>query len=402
MGAALFLALSLAVLSAPGTASAAPGDVGYLGPSWSGAGSTPTGSKPESKLWWNDGFWWASMWDTASADFHIFRLDAGSQAWVDTGVPLDNRPSTRADTLWDGTHLYVASHRFSQSPATGYPSRLYRFSYSASTDTYTRDQGFPATINNFRTETLVIDKDSTGTLWATWTQGNRVWVNRTLAGDGNWGPAFVLPGGTGLSSDDVSSLVSFGGNNIGLMWSNQPTSQMQFAVHVDGQADTAWSVETALQGTGLADDHINLKKDASGRVFAATKTSKTGSSNPLNMLLVRAPSGGWSSAVYGTVANHHTRPIVLVDEEQGILHMYATAPESGGTIYEKTTPVSSIAFAPGLGTPFIRDNAALRMNNATSTKQNVNSTTDLVVQASNSTTRRYWHNYQDLGGPPPP
>ena len=67
--------------------------------------------------------------------------------------------------------------------ASGYPSRLYRYSYNASTDTYTKDSGFPVTINNYRLETLVIDKDSTGTLWATWTQGDLVYVNHTVGGD---------------------------------------------------------------------------------------------------------------------------------------------------------------------------------------------------------------------------
>ncbi len=35
----------------------AAGNVGYQGPSYAGASGSPSGSKPESKLWWNDGFW---------------------------------------------------------------------------------------------------------------------------------------------------------------------------------------------------------------------------------------------------------------------------------------------------------------------------------------------------------
>src|SRR2546422_261116 len=38
----------------------APGDIGFVGPSGSGTATTPTTSKPESKLWFNDGIWWAS------------------------------------------------------------------------------------------------------------------------------------------------------------------------------------------------------------------------------------------------------------------------------------------------------------------------------------------------------
>ena len=132
-------------LAGPESAAAAPGDIGYEGPSTVGAGSGPTGSKPESKVWQNDSYWWASMWDAGSGDFHIFRLDTGTQSWIDTGVALDDRSSTRADTLWDAASgkLFVASHVFTESPASGSPSRLYRFSYNDTTDTYTRDAGFP-------------------------------------------------------------------------------------------------------------------------------------------------------------------------------------------------------------------------------------------------------------------
>jgi PKD repeat protein len=402
-GRALLLAALLVVLGfafAP-AAAAQTGDVGYQGPSSTGAGSAPSGSKPESKLWWNDGFWWASMWDTGSADFHIFRLDQGTQNWTDTGVALDDRPSTRADVLWDAAagKLYVASHRWSESPASGYPSRLYRYSYKASTDTYTRDAGFPVTINNFRTETLVIDKDSTGQLWATWVQGGKVWVNASVCNpacnDASWGTAFSI-NPANVASDDISSLIAFGGNRIGVMWSNQATSTDYFAVHSDAAADNVWTVENALQGSGLADDHINLKADSSGRVYAAVKTSKSGSADPLNMLLVRSTGGSWSSHVFGLKRDQHTRPIVLLDEANGLVRMFATAPESGGTIYQKTSPISSISFAGGLGTAIVKD-ADNEVNNVTSTKQNLDASTNLVVLA-HSGAGRYFHNFVSLGG----
>jgi trimeric autotransporter adhesin len=385
----------------PTTARSAPGDVGFEGPPSTGSGSAPTASKPESKLWWHDGFWWASLWDTASADFHIFKLDEGTQTWTDTGVALDDRPGTRADILWDAAagKLYVASHRFSESPATGYPSRLYRYSYDASTDTYTRDSGFPVTMNNFRTETLVIDKDSTGQLWATWVQGGRVWVNRSVCdptcSDASWGTALSI-NPVDVNSDDISSLVAFGGDKIGVMWSNQATSTDYFAVHSDSAADDVWTIENALQGPGLADDHINLKADSSGRVFAAVKTSKNGSNDPLTMLLVRSTADSWSSHVFGLKRDHHTRPIVLLDEANGLVRMFATAPESGGTIYQKTSSLSSISFAGGLGTPIVKD-ADNQVNNVTSTKQNLDASTDLVVLA-HSGALRYFHNFVPLGG----
>ena len=381
------------------SAGAAEGDVGYAGRSFSGAGSEASGSKPESKLWWNDGAWWSSMWDTVSGDYHIFRLDGLTQKWVDTGVPLDTRSNTRADTLWDGTYLYVASHVYNTSTSSGYPARLFRFSYDTVRDTYVPDAGYPATINNYRTETLVIDKDATGRLWATWVQGTSVYITHTLADDRTWAAPFVLPatGATALKSDDISTLVSFGGGKVGVMWSNQTTATIRFAVHLDGMPPTVWQpAESALSGSKMADDHLNLKADRDGRVYAAIRTSQTTSTLPLTMLLVRGPAGGWSSSVFGTVADKHGRAIVLLDEAAGQIHMLAASSESGGTVYEKTTPKNAIAFPPGLGTPFIRNIAAASMNNPTSTKQNVNGETDLAVLAGHGGTSLYWHNWLTL------
>jgi hypothetical protein len=116
------------------------------------------------------------------------------------------------------------------------------------------------------------------------------------------------------------------------------------------------------------------------------------------MLLVRDPStGAWTNYVFSTVGTDETRPIVMLDTENNIIHMFATGPESGGSIYEKTSPLNSISFVSGLGTPVIQDGASAAINNATSTKQTVNSTTGLVVLATNSTTGYYWHNYESLG-----
>ena len=187
------------------------------------------------------------MWDTVSQDFHIMRLNLSTQTWQDTGVPVDTRSNTHSDVLWDGAHLYIASHLFvgdEQPAVSGSPSYLYRFSYNAATKTYALDSGFPVQINNMRTETLAIARDSAGKLWATWQQDNRIYLNTTNGDDHFWGTPFALPNAAGnVTVDDNSALVTFGGNKIGLMWSNLSSSSygMFFSVHQDGAADTAWS-----------------------------------------------------------------------------------------------------------------------------------------------------------------
>jgi PKD repeat protein len=387
------------------------GSIGFQDMSTQGAGSAPTGEKPESKLWFNDGSWWGVLFDSASQTHHIFRLDRTSQSWVDTGVVVDSRPHSRADALWDGQHLYVASHLFATSSATaapGNPARLNRYSYDSAGKSYALDAGFPVSINDYSTETLTVDKDSTGVLWASWTRGSQVYVNRTTGGDGVWGTPFVLPvsGATSLASDDISAVAAFG-HQIGVMWSNQDASAMYFAVHADGDPSGSWQQSrTAVQGPNSADDHINLKAlegDPAGHVFAAVKTSldEAGGTNsaPLILVLARDPAtGNWSSAVFGRISDCHTRPMLMLDSQRQVLHVFATAPDSGcpfsgtaGSIFSKTSPMSPLTFPLGRGTPVMRDVASPNLNNVTGSKQSVNDSTGLVVVASNDATKRYWH-----------
>jgi PKD repeat protein len=394
------------------------GAVGYQGGSTSGAGTAATGEKPESKLWWNDGSWWASMFDATSQTHHIFRLNRSTQTWADTGALIDNRPKSRSDVLWDGSHLYVASHVFASSSGTaasGNPARLYRFSYDATAKTYSLDAGFPVQINNYSTETLTIDKDSAGVLWATWTQGSKVYVNSTTGGDAVWGTPFVVPvtGATGLNADDISAVAGFRGTSIGVMWSNQVNSAVYFAVHADGAARTAWTVRSAVLSPGIADDHINVKElqgDASGRVFAVIKTSLNDTSSPPSapqiLVLARDPAtGNWSNSVFGQISDCHTRPVLMLDSEHQMVHVFATAPDSGcafsgapGTIFQKSSAMANLSFPPGRGTLVMRDTASSNLNNVTSSKQSVTGATGLVLLASNDVTKRYWHADIPLGG----
>jgi PKD repeat protein len=400
------------------SAQAPAGDLGVQGASYAPLGGSPTGSKPESKLWFNDGRWWASMFDPTSGDHHIFWLDGSTGAWTDTETTIDTRQDTRADALWDAAagKLYVASHVFTTAGATAASAnagKLWRFSYASATKTYSLDAGFPVDVNSAATETLVIDKDSTGVLWATWTQNSRVFVNHTTTSDATWGTPFVVPTAdpapTTLATDDISSVVHFG-DQIGVMWSNQADGRFYFAAHADGTGDSvdSWSTTAVPTGT-LSDDHVSLRADGDGRVYAAVKTSENVDDQPLIQLLVRAPDGTWSSHTFGLVSDSHTRPIVLVDEQHAVVHVLATCPQppttsgqSGGDICEKTAPIDAISFPDGPGRPVIRDAGSPDINDVTSTKQLVGVESGLVVMANNDLTNLYWHADEELTGPVAP
>ncbi|XTR52133.1 hypothetical protein ACOM2C_00785 [Pseudarthrobacter sp. So.54] len=106
----LVMALIVAggLLGITSSASAAT-NYGYPSISYTGVSNPPTSDKPQSKLWFTGGSWWADMW-TSGTGWQIYRLDVSTKTWVSTGLTNDTRASTLSDTLWDGSHLYIASH----------------------------------------------------------------------------------------------------------------------------------------------------------------------------------------------------------------------------------------------------------------------------------------------------
>jgi PKD repeat protein len=419
------------MLVAPLAASAAAGDVGVPGATFNGLSTSPTADKAESKLWFNDGRWWAVMLDQGTQDWHIFWLDRSTGTWMDTGVRADERATTSSDVLWDGSKLYIGTHsvRPASSASAAAEARLYRYTYVPAAKTYTLDSGFPTVIDNVSSEALTIDKDSSGRLWATWTKVDttttstgatalvgQVYLNATTDADGTWGTPFVMPTTGGVNpataGDDISALVAVR-NKIGVLWSNQRDNTVYWSMHDSGNSDpTAWAGMIARRGPAEADDHLNLKtvqSDAAGRVFAVVKTGLDTRSNASptdpQIRLLTFNSGSWSATTFGTLADCHTRPQLVLDETHQRVIVVATGPTGSGqctpsrvgSIYMKSTSMDAPSFSPGVGTVIMRDAAADSLNDATTSKQSVTSATGLVVLASNLATHRYWHADIELG-----
>ena len=414
---------------------------------WAGAGS-PTGEKPESKLWWNDGFWWGSLFNPTDDKFHIYRLNWGTQTWEDTGVIIDNRPNTKADALWDGTKLYVASHVAIESDGEETATdinwaRLYRFSYDAAQQKYTLDAGFPSNINRDRTETLVLAKGASGRLWATYvsrgTTANpnrdyRVFVNSSADG-ATWGTAFVpvLNGDSTpihVKRGDIAAVVAFE-DKIGVMWNNtldddNHTLHFAYRAETNSSATDPWTVQSIVVPGG-ADDHISiraLKANASGQVFAAIKTS-TPLTDPITQtialvgLVARDVDGTISFHMYSRNTDKDTQPSLVLDEgdvanaADDKAYIFVSGKEGGSKICYKALAIQSPLATMGnfptgdCGTSFIEDLTYKYINHATSMKQNANKTTGIVVLASddsvitatNAITSVYVHNV--MGNPPP-
>lgn len=371
--------------------------------------STPAGESPESKLWWNDNSWWGCLWSDSAASYRIHRFDIPTQNWLDTGTNLDERDGSKADVLWDGQKLYVVSHIFSNTPvttSTANAGRLYRYSYDPLTRSYSSDPGFPVLVNEAKSKTLVLDKDSSGRLWVTWVQDGRVKLNCSSGSDLNWGAPFDLPvQGDTTAAGDISSLIAFD-QNIGVMWSNQADRITYFAARSDGDPDTVWSPrENALADAVLdsvSNDEINLAAcDSEGNLYAATRTQLDNQDDPQVYILKRDPGGSWSRHLFGRVSDNHRQTIVLVDEDNSRLHVIATGNVSSvESVYRKSADLSVLLFPPGMGTPFIESSSDLRINRISAAKHCLNNQTGLLVLANDQDSRYYLHNFIELTAAP--
>jgi hypothetical protein len=368
---------------------------------------SPTAQKAQSKLWYAEGAWWGGLLSPVTEQIHIFRLDWATQTWLDTGTVVDERPTADPDYLWTGDHLVVASAGTKPGAANG--ARILRFHFDRDLGRFVMDPDFPVVLTATGTNAIVIERDDAATVWVTYVSDGRVMVAHTLEDDARWTEPFALPGSGAVRPEDISSVVAFGPGRIGVMWSDQQSQRILFTSHADGAPDGSWSpVEVVTEGAGSADNHLNLKAFDLGAervVAAAVKTSRDAVTdpNPLAsqiLVMIREPGGRWNGVEAGRVQDHHSRPVILIDEERRIMYLVAQSPFTGGAIYLKRASLDDPAFETGKGEPFIATETDPAIANATSTKQSISRATGLVVIASDDGTGRFVHAAIDLGGTP--
>ncbi|MBU4199603.1 MAG: endonuclease/exonuclease/phosphatase family protein [Verrucomicrobia bacterium] len=336
-------------------------------------GGGETADKPQSKCWYHDGSWWCILADGTGTFFHEFT----NGNWIKKQL-VDPSTSGRADVLCDDAQLYVVIYMGNPSEQ----SLFFKYHYDKQTKEYLPDAGFPIPISvPPGHETMVIEKDSTGRIWLTYKAQGNIWASCSEPGNER---LWTFPGGViqpDVSNDDISSIVSFQGK-IGVFWSDQKRHQFGFKIHKDDDPADKWQpVEVVDDEEYIADDHINIASAKDGRIFVVTKTSKNdvkqNIKDPLLVLYVRSREGKWTHHTVLTVEKKGTRPIVLADEVNDKLYILYTDNEAGGRILYKSTSLNSMDFHEE-AKEFISV-PGVKLNNVTSTKQNIDSTTGLMA-----------------------
>ena len=346
--------------------------------------STDTGEKPQSKVWFHRGTWWAVLPSTSPSGTWVWRLNPNN-SWSNV-LQLSARTDVKADVKNTGAVTHVLLYSASSPGAT----ELASIEYVASGNTYQLWSG--RTLNTpialpASSETATIDTDSSGRLWLATKAITSVVVYYSDA------PYTVMNGPvtleTGINADDISLVTALPNNKVGVLWSNQQTKRFGFRVHADGADPGTWSADElpASQsaqdiGLGMADDHMNVAVAADGTLYAAVKTSyDTGGSTKI-ALLVRRPTGVWDNLYHVDV--NGTRPIVLLDELTAKVRVVYSSSESGPDIVYKESSISAIDFSGPA--QLLMSGSGGALNNATSTKQNW--TGRVVVLASTASAAR--------------
>jgi hypothetical protein len=313
-----------------------------------------TGEKPQSKLWFHDGSFWAVVQGPEGVAIY----ERIGTAWVRANS-MDGilGPTGQADVKWDGTHLFVLL--YANNP------QLFKYTWDGTLRIWNLVTGFPVAVPRpSGAETMVLELDSTGRLWATAEGAERVAVYYTTSADHRtWSGSMTLQ--SGISTDDISSVVAFGGDRIGVFWSDQVRDEFGFRIHHDGADPAVWdSVEIVDKGVGYADDHIHLTADSSGRIYAITK-------NAYDQLQVhrRDTTGQWTT-VRDIAGGHSTRGFLMVsDADQKVYALYTRWPLGTNPppdpIEYRVADVADLAFGPSVTLM----SATSGLNNVTGTKQ---------------------------------
>lgn len=302
--------------------------------------SANAGEKPQSKIFDYAGQFWTVM-PTKQGTF-VYRLDGTT--WTAT-QKISTSKSTHADVKVVDDLAYVLLYQ-------GTSSQFATLEYNTANNQFEAWASQPNLVNiplSKGVETATIEADSTGRLWIASDAKSTIEVRYSDGLHTTWSAPITVA--SGITSDDISTIIAMPNGTIGVFWSNQNAKRFGFKVHQDGAAATAWSADevpgsqSALNvGHGMADDHMHLAVTSNGTVYAAVKTSYDKAGYPKIGLLVRRPNGTWDD-FYG-LSGSGTRPVIAVDELAGQLIIAHTNKEGGGDIVYSTSPLDVISLSP--------------------------------------------------------
>lgn len=258
----------------------------------------PTQDKPQSKIWFSAGAWWAILPDSIGPQ--VWKRNEGE--WIEEenlNIELRSLPG-KADVFSEGGNQFIVlvgdcELKFLRLKTTSKSIRMELVN------------SIPIPPDCHEIETATITKDDSGTLWvgSDWNEQVLVWSS-TDQGKTWSQPAFL---GDSISKDDISVVSRIKGG-ISVVWSNQLEEAIYERVYLNNELD--WSgLITVSKGNKTADDHLNSTLLEDGRLILVTKNSVDQNGQPQFVLRVREEEGKWTDFPYVNLTEETspTRPV---------------------------------------------------------------------------------------------
>lgn len=283
----------------------------------------PTKDKPQSKIWFAQGSWWAWL-----------PVRGGSGIWRRTGTgwqrqtyldPLLEGLPGQADVWSDGDTVRAVLVEPDRLAVIGFRwdevAGRYRMEGRAATF-----QMPPRSSGDKGIETATITRDTRGRWWIAYDWQKDMWVRSWSGKDGDgWSAPFAV-NRTKAVADDICSVVALP-DRIGVIWTDQEQDAVYFRWRMDTSPPGSWGpVENVEQGGGTADDHIRASVTPDGTLYVATKNSADTVGLPQLVLRMRDLSGKWTNVPYAprTGTREPSRPIALLADNPARLFLLHT------------------------------------------------------------------------------
>jgi len=257
----------------------------------------------------------------AAIGFKAFRLQ--DNQWIDaTEGAIEFSRDAKADCLASDMKLYTLLVKKERLLLT-------QLHYRNSDKVYRIAETISIThVGNIETATIAID--STGMLWISGDADKQIFfyaIDATLDKSSLQGPYTLA---SGISEDDIGAIIAFNQNKIGVFFSDQKRSMFGFRWHKDGQPFKQWSQLEVVDDTPFcADDHLNIKADNAGGIYAAVKTSFDDIDNPPGKTLIamyhRSADAKWSdmiSVAEFSRTSNPSRPMLQIDPENNKCYVF--------------------------------------------------------------------------------
>ncbi len=296
----------------------------------------PTETKPQSKLWFARGHWWA--WLPVQGGSSVWKRRAeGWQRETALDAWLQQAPGyadvwAQGDEVWAtlvGPRSLSFAHLSFDPEAQRYVAREHPVVWPVAAPAgpepswlARRQSRFRSAVRTRAIESATLAREASGRWWIAWDEGDAIWARASRDPEGaEWSAPFAVSAAVGaIGRDDLGAIFPAAGG-IGIIWTDQKRDAFFFRLHRDGQPREAWEpVESLARGEGggsgahTANDHVHATTAPDGTAYVVTKTSRYQPGEPLLALHVRSSDGAWSTLPYAPFSRARTpsRPIVVL------------------------------------------------------------------------------------------